>query len=131
MARQLSAPNGAVLIGTVDDTDLMGAVTPVLVLDGATLRSEAELVPPYATFVSFEVRATPSAACAMTVTIRQGNRKGSLLSSGGNVSASSVFTSFSALASEVFVIDADTKWVQVEVAPVGANVQVSVIGAAL
>ncbi len=131
MARQLSAPNGAVLIGTVDDMDLMGAVTPVLVLDGATLRSEAELVPPYATFVSFEVRATPSAPCAMTVTIRQGNRKEAVLSSGGNVSASSVFTSFSALASEVFSIDADTKWVQIEVAPVGANVQVSVIGAAL
>jgi hypothetical protein len=131
MARQLSAPNGAVLIGTVDDMDLMGAVTPVLVLSGETLRSEAELVPPYATKISFEVQATPSGTCAMTVTIRTGNRKAALLSSGGATSGTSVFTSFSAAASQVFVIDADTRWVQIEVSPVGANASVSVVAAAV
>jgi hypothetical protein len=133
MSRNLAAPNGAVLIGTPASAEVFAAVTPAQVANGATARSIPCQVPAGSFYVSFEVQATPSGPCALAIVIRTANRitnvDGEILSSGGNTSSVTAFDSFSTATSEVYVIEADANFVQIEVTPTGADCAVVVTGA--
>lgn len=135
MSNPLTAANGAVLIGVRDVSvnAITGAIAPATVANGATVRSSPALVPRPARRVSFEIVATPSGACALAIVIRTANHTsgdGDVLSSGGNVSSTTVFDSFSSATSGVITIDAEANYVQIEITPSGSDCQLTVVGAA-
>lgn len=126
----MTAPNGAIILGSLSDPDrLDSAAVPVQVRAGETLRSAPVWVPRGSRYVSLEIEIVPSAACSAAVVIRSGNRLADVLPPPSGEPSASVFDDFSAPTQLVWVGDATTNYIQIDVTP-DVDATVLVVGSA-
>lgn len=116
----LSTPGGALILDAVR------------VANGATYRSENIPVPQQHMTISFELRATAGGPCNLGVKVRSGNNEFATVQVDRAATIPAGYATMTAgvEVASILQLATDTAWVQLEFAPVGADVVVTVYGAA-